>query len=139
MLTEFSIYINLNFVKTLATIPIDLTELKLSAFYDLKKWKKLELGQLGNEDILEELKKEKDIISDFLRKFIFDKYKHDTIHSTLRKTYNGYSFNRKFAKYLSMGCKRNWNIRINISDKSAYLDTRCSCSQFINSIKKSIK
>ena len=110
-----------------------MTELGPNAFFDLKTWERLEHGTIINESILEnELQNEKDRLNDFLRKFIFDKYKHETAHSALRKTHSGYSLSRRFAKNLNMGCKRSWNVRIDINEKSAYLDTRCSCTQFLS-------
>jgi hypothetical protein len=97
-------------------------------------WKSLNHDLIHNNDTSEEFKIENNCLNYFMHKYIFDKYKHNTITDHLRKTSTGYSFYRNCNKRIKEKCKSRWILRINVSDKSAHLDCKLMCNHIASSI-----
>ena len=97
-------------------------------------WKSLNHDFIHNNDISDEFKIDKDLLKGFMHKYIFDKYKHNTVAVRLRKTSSGYSFYRRCNKWKKEECKSRWNLQINLSDKSAHLDCKFMCNHIASSI-----
>jgi hypothetical protein len=97
-------------------------------------WKSLNHDFIHNNDTSEEFKTENNCLNHFMHKYIFNKYKHNTIAEHLRKTSSGYSFSRRCNKWKKEKCKSRWNLQINLSDKSAHLDCKFMCDHIASSI-----
>ncbi len=115
-------------------ISIDLTELKLDLFFDMSIWESFKCKNIKNNEISDEFKIEKDLLNDFMHKYIFDKFKHLTVTNHLVKSINGYALSRECNKPRSEKCKSHWILRINVCDKSAHLKCKFMCNHIASSI-----
>ena len=91
----------------------------MNVLFNLTVWKSLKYGQIIVKDSPEEFQAEKDILNDYLREFIFNKYKYSTATYHIYKRTNGYSLKRC--------CKSYWYLNIDINKKSAHLEKKFMC------------
>ncbi len=99
----------------------------MKVIFDRSIWESFKIDHITNNDVSEELKTEKNLLNDFMCKYIFDKYKHRTTRNKYRRTNTGYTFNLRCNKYKTKKCKSLWILTINVSDKSAHLNCKFMC------------
>ena len=113
---------------------LDLAELDLEEFFDLSKWNSIKPGQINKSEMSDELKLEKDRVSNYIQSYILNNYKYQTTAYNLLKTSDGYSFHRYCTQYKNKSCKCKWNIRIDIQCKLANIDCKFVCNHTSNFI-----
>jgi len=106
----------------------------LDFIFDKVIWESIKVSKIHKNDISEEFRIEKDLLNDFMHKYIYDKFKHQTIRYKLQRTNTGYTFTSRCNKYINEKCKSCWNLRINVTDESTHLYCKFRCNHITSLI-----
>ena len=86
-----------------------------------------------------ELKIEKDLLIDYMKKYILNNYERKTQNHRLDKTARGYSLSLRCAIYKpyehNKSCSSRWAIQINFKDKSTHLVCKYKCRHIAASFR----
>lgn len=74
-----------------------------------------------------EMRKQIDVLSVYMRKFILDKYGFGTMNDSFRKTTSDYKLLRRCDKRRKYKCNSRWNLNIDVYDQEAHLDCIIKC------------